>query len=95
MPTVKICKARAGSSSHGHTWPTDGAVVEVPYEDACELLRIPDGGFTEAPAEAASDEVPEEDSPEFSEAPPPVAPRPRGRPRKVSADEAPPTEVTE
>lgn len=80
MATVNIRKARAGSSSHGYTWPTDGAVVAVSYEDSLELLRIPDGGFSVVA-----------DNPTFNEAPPAVeAPRPRGRPRKIES-----TEITE
>ncbi len=41
-----VRKARAGSSAT-HTWPHDGAVVEVPDDLGAELLSIPDGGFTE------------------------------------------------
>jgi hypothetical protein len=40
-------KARAGSDSFGHTWETDGAVVDVPDVEASVLLRIRDGGFSE------------------------------------------------
>ncbi|MFI2078468.1 hypothetical protein [Streptomyces triculaminicus] len=50
MPLIR--KERAGSDSHGHTWPKDGAVVEV--EDAGQaaaLLAIPDGGFSEVTPE--------------------------------------------
>lgn len=42
-------KALAGSAAT-HTWPHDGAVVEVPDHVAAELLLIPDGGFTEVRA---------------------------------------------
>ena len=45
MPTVLLRKARAGADSYGHIWPTDGAVIEVTYEQAMVLLAIPDGGF--------------------------------------------------
>jgi hypothetical protein len=41
-------KERAGVDSFGNVWATDGAIVDVPDEQARELLRIPDGGFTEA-----------------------------------------------
>jgi hypothetical protein len=42
---VNVRKSHAGSDSAGHTWPTDGAVIEVPVEHALVLIRIPDGGF--------------------------------------------------
>ena len=42
---VNVRKAHAGTDSAGHTWPTDGAVIEVPVEHALVLVRIPDGGF--------------------------------------------------
>ena len=42
---VNVRKVRAGTDSAGHTWPTDGAVIEVPVEHALLLARIPDGGF--------------------------------------------------
>lgn len=38
-------KKTAGSTSLGHTWEEDGAVVEVPDEHGHLLLRILDGGF--------------------------------------------------
>ncbi len=41
-----VRKVRAGSAA-GHTWPHDGAVVEVPDGLGHELLTIPDGGFAE------------------------------------------------
>lgn len=47
---VHIRKARAGNDSYGNEWPEDGAVVEVPVEQAAVLMAIPDGGFSEAPA---------------------------------------------
>lgn len=40
-------KEQAGSDSFGHVWETDGAVVEVPEEQAHQLLRIQDAGFSE------------------------------------------------
>lgn len=42
---VNVRKSHAGTDSAGHTWPTDGAVIEVPVEHALMLVRIPDGGF--------------------------------------------------
>jgi hypothetical protein len=44
---MQLKKARAGSTSHGHVWETDGQVLEVPDADGAELLKIPDGGFSE------------------------------------------------
>jgi hypothetical protein len=43
---VSVRKAHAGSDSAGYTWPEDGSVIEVPYEHALLLAKIPDGGFT-------------------------------------------------
>lgn len=40
-------KEQAGSDSFGHVWETDGAVVDVPEEQARQLLRIQDAGFSE------------------------------------------------
>ncbi|MFF4644985.1 hypothetical protein [Streptomyces sp. NPDC001389] len=43
-----IRKNAAGSDSYGHTWPEDGAVVEIEDGDQiAALMAIPDGGFTE------------------------------------------------
>lgn len=47
---VHIRKARAGNDSFGNSWLEDGAVVEVPVDQAAVLMAIPDGGFSEAPA---------------------------------------------
>lgn len=47
-PLVPVRKKLAGSDSNGNTWAEDGAVVRVPYEQAMELIAIPDGGFTVA-----------------------------------------------
>jgi len=46
-------KAQAGSDSFGHVWAEDGAVVEVPDEEARQLLRILDAGFSEVAPEPA------------------------------------------
>ncbi|MDI5965723.1 hypothetical protein [Streptantibioticus silvisoli] len=46
MPTVPVRKQTAGSDSYGHTWGRDGDVVQVDYDEAMELVAIPDGGFT-------------------------------------------------
>lgn len=73
MPTVPLRKAKAGADSFGHTWPEDGAVVEVDYEQALTLMAIPDGGFTVAEAEPEAAAVAEPGTlPDLSE----VAPEP-------------------
>ena len=43
---IPVRKEYAGSDSLGHVWPKDGSIVEVSYEDALLLVRIPDGGFS-------------------------------------------------
>lgn len=59
MPYIR--KAAAGGDSFGHSWPHDGAVVEVPHEEAEELLAIPDGGFELVLEPAAEDDDAGED----------------------------------
>lgn len=56
-------KTQAGSDSFGHVWAEDGAVVEVPDEEARQLLRILDAGFSEVAPEPAK---------AIDESPPPV-----------------------
>lgn len=43
---IPVRKARSGSDSFGNVWAEDGSVVNVPYEQALVLARIPDGGFS-------------------------------------------------
>lgn len=99
MSTVHLRKARAGSDSWGHSWPEDGAVTEVDYDQALVLLAIPDGGFSvvdtpqpepssEPDTDGAASEEPEvsEVAPEPEpDASPDSKPAPRrgGRPRKT------------
>jgi hypothetical protein len=71
-----IRKARAGNDSFGNCWPHDGAVIEVPPEQAGALLAIRDGQFSEA-----SPPTVEPETAEISEAPKPR----RGRPPKTAA----------
>lgn len=56
---VHIRSPRAGSSSHGYTWPHDGAVIPVDSEHAAELLRITHAGFeqVDAPVKAPAASV--------------------------------------
>jgi hypothetical protein len=58
---VKLRKERAGSTSLGHHWAKDGAVVEVPQEHANILLGIPDAGFSEVQGKHEAPEAPTKD----------------------------------
>lgn len=95
---VAIRKALAGSDSHGHAWPHDGAVTDVEPEHVTALLHIPDGGFSLA-AELPGEPDPEpEEEPEpepvtelTEPAPPPETPvseAPKPRTRKPRAGTA-------
>jgi hypothetical protein len=92
MPLIR--KDRAGNDSLGHTWTEDGAVVDMPHEEAEELLAIPDGGFTLVLPDAESDPEPDGADPE----PPdggehPVEPEPDANPEISEIDpDAPPAE---
>lgn len=80
MAMVRVRKQYAGGDSFGHVWAEDGAVVEMPYEQAMELLAIPDAGCSIADDDDAAEvtePAPAPDSP-VSEAPKPR----RGRPPK-------------
>ena len=59
------------SSFRGWQWPSPGAVVEMPDDEAADLLAIagPDGGYTVLPKRAAKKQVtePAPKSGEFSE----------------------------
>lgn len=85
-----VSKERAGSSSHGHVWVRDHMVVQVPDEDAYELVAIPDGGFSivEDPVTAdprpSADVPPAEDRVEVDEAPRPAR---RGRRPRTDTDD--------
>lgn len=48
---VPVRKAQAGSDSAGNVWPEDGSVIDVDYEHALLLVKIPDGGFSIAEPE--------------------------------------------
>jgi hypothetical protein len=84
MPHIR--KAQAGNDSFGNEWAKDGSVVEVPYEQAVELLAIGDGGFSEVDGTGA-EPVEEPTSPDPDPEPEPVeepAPEP-----ETPVDEAP------
>lgn len=53
MTTLHLRKERAGGDSYGNQWDRDGAVVEVPRDQALVLLAIPDGDFAVVTAPAA------------------------------------------
>lgn len=62
-------KAQAGNAP-GYEWTEDGQVIEVEDELAVQLLRIPDGGFSEAlPTEPEAPPAPEPASAEESPKP--------------------------
>ncbi|MGW2861950.1 hypothetical protein [Streptomyces sp. NPDC001205] len=53
---AQIRKAAAGNDSFGHTWDSDGAIVEIDDpEQIAALLAIDDAGFSEVTPEADSD----------------------------------------
>lgn len=82
---VPLIRKHMAGSCPGHTWESDGAVLEVDDALAAELLAIPGGGFSEVAATsqpAAVDGPPA--APDMIEAP--TAPR-RGRPRKATDSE--------
>lgn len=84
MAMVRVRKQYAGSDSFGHVWAEDGAVVEMPYEQAMELLAIPDAGCSVAdePGEVTEPAPAPENL--VSEAPKPRRGRP---PKKAQAAE--------
>lgn len=65
-------KEQAGSDSFGHVWETDGAVVEVPEEEARQLLRIADAGFSEVAEVPVTQRVPKQPVKLISESPKPL-----------------------
>jgi hypothetical protein len=83
MSDVPLRKRLAGSDSYGHEWAEDGAVVNVSYDVAMELLAIPDAGFSVADtpedlaaADEAKDPDPEVTEPDPAEPMDEVAPDP-------------------
>ena len=58
---VPLRKARAGGTSLGYDWPTDGSVVEVPDDVAVALLAIKDDAFSVAPEQPQSAPEPDPD----------------------------------
>jgi hypothetical protein len=68
MPYVR--KDTAGSTSLGHTWPEDGAVVEMPHDEAEELLAIPDGGFSLVDGSSEEPLADDDENPELAEVTP-------------------------
>ncbi|GAA3267720.1 hypothetical protein [Streptomyces lavendulae] len=54
-----IRKAEAGSDSHGHVWPEDGAVVEINDPDQiAALMAITDAGFSEVTPSGKAEAAP-------------------------------------
>lgn len=46
---MRVRKNGPGSSSHGHVWPTAGHVLDIPAEDAAELVQIAPHDFSILP----------------------------------------------
>lgn len=82
MSTVPLRKRLAGSDSYGHVWPEDGAVIEVDYDHAMDLLAIPDGGFSVAdqPEDTVSEPESEVSEPDGADDLSEVAPDPDPEP---------------
>ncbi|MFK0182076.1 hypothetical protein ACIQVR_39700 [Streptomyces xanthochromogenes] len=56
---ARIRKASAGSDSFGHTWNSDGAIVEIDDpEQIAALLAIDDAGFSEVTPKPDEDPAP-------------------------------------
>jgi hypothetical protein len=66
---MRVRKKGTGSSSHGHEWTEPGQVLDIPAEDAAELVAINPDEF-----EALADEAEA-----VSEGDPAGAPKQRGR----------------
>lgn len=85
MPLIR--KDRAGNDSLGHTWDKDDAVVDMPHEEAEELLAIPDGGFTLVLPDSDDEpkpDVPDPETPADDE--PSVEPQPDANPEISEID---------
>lgn len=80
--------SETASSFRGYVWPHAGAVVEMPDDEAAELLAIagPDGGYAVLPAKRAARKPVSEPAPKgggFSEVAPSgdVAETPAAKPK--------------
>lgn len=82
---VNVRKALAGADSYGNTWPEDGSVVSVPYEQALDLIAIKDAGFTVVDPEPTVEPATEAE-PELSEVDPEA---PEGEPTAEDSPEQP------
>lgn len=83
-----ICKTAAGSDSFGHSWPEDGAVVEIDDpEQIAALMAIPDAGFSEVAPAGKKTTEPESEQAEFSEVDPKAddAEQPKPAAKKTAA----------
>lgn len=54
---VNVRKTYPGTDNFGHVWESAGDVVDMPYEEAAQLVAIPDGGFTIVPDPAPEPET--------------------------------------
>lgn len=57
---MRVRKEHPGSSSHGHVWEEPGQVLDIPVEDAAELVRIDPREFAVLPDESPAPEKPED-----------------------------------
>lgn len=48
---MRVRKKGTGSSSHGHVWNEPGQILDIPAEDAAELVAINPGEFEALPDE--------------------------------------------
>lgn len=76
-PLVPVRKLRAGNDSYGNCWEEDGSVVEVPYDQAMDLVAIPDGGFSVADEDGRPEGTITEPAPAAKKAV--TEPAPRGK----------------
>jgi hypothetical protein len=53
-----VRKRRAGSDSLGHVWVHDDDTVEMPYDQAMQLIAIRDAGFEIVEPDETSDPPP-------------------------------------
>lgn len=86
---MRVRKKNPGSSSHGHVWEEAGQVLDIPAEDAADLVRVAPGEFEVLPDEP---ETPEDPPPPPSDPVPVTAPvtepEPPAQPEPTAPDKA-------
>jgi hypothetical protein len=58
---MRVRKYNPGSSSHGHVWEEAGQILDIPAEDAADLMRVAPGEFEFVPDEPETPEDPPQD----------------------------------